>query len=61
MSDEKRPQPGEMYWSDDDEDVEIAEILEDNTDEGTFKIVDEDGDEAIIKWHTANERWEVDA
>jgi hypothetical protein len=61
MSDEKkRPTPGEMYYTDEDEDTEIAEILAEDED-GSFKVADEDGEEAQIRWSTANERWEVDA
>jgi hypothetical protein len=61
MSDEKRrPTPGEMYYTDEDEDTEIAEIISEN-DDGSFKVADEDGEEAHIRWSTSNERWEVDA
>lgn len=66
MSDEngtneaRRPTAGNTYWDDDDNEAEIAEVIEDQSD-GRFKIVDEDGEEAIIVWNTEDERWVVDA
>lgn len=60
MNDEKRrPSPGQMYWTEDDEDVEIAEVTKEFEDE-TFVVADEDGEEAVIKWNVDSERWEVD-
>jgi hypothetical protein len=55
-----RPQPGQSYWNDEGEDTEIAEVVSENED-GTFTVTDEDGEQAVISWNIAAERWEVDA
>jgi len=58
QNEERRPQPGNSFWAEDGEDYEIAEVLTDLPN-GQFKVVDDDGDEAVIVWDTENEQWIV--
>lgn len=55
----REPSAGQTYYTEDGEENEIVEVLSKNEDENVFTVVDEDGDEASIKWSESNERWEV--
>lgn len=58
MSD-KEPKAGETYYDSEGEDFEIAEVVG-QPEPGVFSVVDEDGEDANIKWSTEADRWEVD-
>jgi hypothetical protein len=48
-----------MYYNDEGEDTEITEIVA--QEDGAWRVTDEDGEEAVIRWSHLTERWEVDA